>query len=318
MLRPQAARLLAVDREGAGTRLLLLARDEAVVGSAEGAPLHLPDPSVTYRHATIRYARGRYYVVDLKSAEGTFVNGRRIRRRQALKHGDIIRFGGATPYRFIDPDALKRRRWRRIIRASAVVALLVAVGLLDHFEKWNLLSLSTAKEIVAWVDSHATSKPVEAPIAPIAKAASTPAPAASIARASSTPAASIARAPSTPAAVASVARVAAPAPVVAPKSTRPSPTTKLVTASCASVAGADELLSRRLGPRSDSRQSAVECRRRRACSLPADQFRRRHAQCKADERGCVRGEARQGRLLDYRRGGGAETSSWRGVAARTT
>ena len=230
MRRPQAARLLAIDREGAGKRLLLLARDEAVVGSAEGSPLHLPDPSVTFRHATIRYARGRYHVVDLKSAQGTFVNGRRIRRRQALKHGDVIRFGSATPYRFIDPDALKRRRWRRIIRASAVIALLFAVGLLDHFEKWNLLSLATVSEMVAWVDSHAASKPVEAPSAPIAKAASTPAPAASIARASSTPAASIARAPSTPAAVASVARIAALAPAVAPKSIRPSPTTKLVAA----------------------------------------------------------------------------------------
>jgi uncharacterized protein YkwD len=231
MLRPQAARLLAIDREGAGTRLLLLARDEAVVGSAEGSPLHLPDPSVTFRHATIRYARGRYHVVDLKSAQGTFVNGRRIRRRQALKHGDVIRFGGATPYRFIDPDALKRQRWRRVLRATAVIAILVAFGLVDHFEHWNLLSLTTAKQMVAWVDSHATPKPVEAPTAPIAKVASAPAPAASIARASSTPAALIARAPSTPAAVASIASVAAPVPAPAPKSSAPSSTAELAAAS---------------------------------------------------------------------------------------
>ncbi len=284
MLRPQAARLLAVDREGAGTRLLLLARDEAVVGSAEGSPLHLPDPSVTFRHATIRYARGRYYAVDLKSAQGTFVNGRRIRRRQALKHGDVIRFGGATPYRFIDPDALKRRRWRRIMRASAVIAILLALVLLDHFEKWNLLSLATVNEMVAWVNPHATPKPVEAPIAPTAKVANAPAPAASIARASSTPAASIARAPRTPAAVASIARVAAPA--LAPKRPKSSADSQsqIGRGVGASVAGADELLSRRPGPRSDSRQSAVECRRRRACALPVDQLRRGHAQCKADER----------------------------------
>src|SRR5579862_2639230 len=224
MLRPQAARLLAIDREGAGTRLLLLARDEAVVGSAEGSPLHLPDPSVTLRHATIRYARGRYYVADLKSTQGTFVNGRRIRRRQALKHGDVIRFGGATPYRFIDPDALKRQRWRRIGRATAVIAILLAFVLLDHLENWNLLSLTTAKEIVAWLEPHATPKPIAAPSAPIAKVASTPAPAVSIARASSTPAV-IARARRTPAPVASIARVAAPAP--APKRPKSSPTTKL-------------------------------------------------------------------------------------------
>ncbi|MGA9725206.1 MAG: FHA domain-containing protein [Candidatus Binatus sp.] len=185
MLRAQAARLLAVDREAAGTRLLLLKRDEAVVGSAEGSPLHLPDPSVRDRHAIIRYARGRYYVVDLRSSEGTFVNGRRIRRRRALKHGDILRFGGAAPYRFIDPDALKRRRWRRIRRASAVIAILVAIGLADHFEKWGLFSAATITQIAGWVDSHVTPKRVEAPIAKVANA---PAAAASMARATSTPA----------------------------------------------------------------------------------------------------------------------------------
>jgi len=221
VLRPQAARLLALDREASGTRLLVLARDEAIVGSAEGSPLHLEEPSVAYRHATIRYARGRYYVVDLKSAEGTFVNGRRIRRKQALKHGDVIRFGGATPYRFIDPDAIKRQRWRRVIRAAAAIAILVAFGLIDHFEKWNLLSLATVNEIVAWVDSRFAPKQVEAPIAPVVKVASTPVPLASIARATATPAAPIARAPRTPHAVASVARAVVPAPP--PKLRAPAP-----------------------------------------------------------------------------------------------
>jgi uncharacterized protein YkwD len=185
VLRAQAARLLAVDREAPGTRLLLLKRDEAVVGSAEGSPLHLPDPSVRYRHAIIRYAHGRYYVVDLRSSEGTFVNGRRIRRKQALKHGDTLRFGGAAPYRFIDPDALKRRRWRRILRASAVVAVLVAIGLADHFEKWGLFSAATITQIAGWVDSHVAPERVEAPITRVASA---PNPVASIARATSTPA----------------------------------------------------------------------------------------------------------------------------------
>ena len=80
--RAQAARLLAVDRETPGTLLLLLGRDEAAIGSAEGSGLRVADASVADRHAIIRYARGRYYVVDSKSAGGTFVNGRRIRRKQ--------------------------------------------------------------------------------------------------------------------------------------------------------------------------------------------------------------------------------------------
>ncbi len=162
--RPQAARLLAVDREAQGTRLLVLARDEAAIGNGEGAALRLSDPNVADRHATVRYARGRYYLVDLKSEPGTFINGKRIRRTQRLKHGDVLRFGNATPYRFIDPDAQKRRRWRRNLRASAVVAVLLAIGLLDHFEQWGLLR-ATFTEIAALAHPHVTAKPVEAPVA---------------------------------------------------------------------------------------------------------------------------------------------------------
>jgi uncharacterized protein YkwD len=162
--RPQAARLLAVDREAHGTRLLLLKRDEAPIGNAEGAALRLTDPNVADRHATIRYARGRYYLVDLKSEPGTFINGKRIRRTQRLKHGDVLRFGNATPYRFIDPDAHKRRRWRRNLRASVVVGVLLTVGLMDHFEQWGLLR-ATLTEIAALAHSQVAAKRVEAPVA---------------------------------------------------------------------------------------------------------------------------------------------------------
>src|SRR5258707_7721586 len=162
--RAQAARLLAVDRDAAGTRLLLLGRDEKVVGSAQGLGLQVADASVADRHAIIRYKRGRYYVSDLKSAGGTFLNGRRIRRTQPLKHGDNLRFGAGIPYRFIDPDALRRRRERRILRAAPVIATLFAVGWADHREQWNLLSLATVMKIAAWAHPRTVSKRSDAPI----------------------------------------------------------------------------------------------------------------------------------------------------------
>src|SRR5258707_12183941 len=162
--RAQAARLLAVDRDASGTRLLLLGRDEKVVGSAQGLGLQIADASVADRHAIIRYVRGRYYVADLKSAGGTFLNGRRIRRTQALKHGDNLRFGAGIPFRFIDPDALRRRRERRLLRTAAVIAALLVVGWLDHREKWNLLSVATVTKIAAWVHPRAVSKRPDAPI----------------------------------------------------------------------------------------------------------------------------------------------------------
>jgi uncharacterized protein YkwD len=173
--RPQAARLLAVDREAPGTRLLMLSRGEAAIGSAEGSKLQVTDPGVADRHATIRYARGRYYLADLKSGPGTFVNGNRIRRTQRLKHGDVLRFGGAPPYRFIDPDAQKRRRWRRNLRVGALFAILIAIVSADRFENWGLVSVATLSKIVALVEPNPAPKHTEPPIAVAVRA---PAPAA--------------------------------------------------------------------------------------------------------------------------------------------
>jgi hypothetical protein len=159
--RAQAARLLAVDRAPSGTRLLMLGRDEAVIGSSDGMRLRVADASVADRHAIIGYSRGRYYVRDLKSAGGTFLNGRRIRRTQVLKHGDNLRFGSAVPYRFIDPDAHRRRRERRILHAAEVIAAVVVVGLADHFSRLNLVSLDTIAEIAARARPHVGAKRVD-------------------------------------------------------------------------------------------------------------------------------------------------------------
>jgi uncharacterized protein YkwD len=172
MRKPQAARLLALVRDAPGTRLLLLGRGEVAVGSAQESALQVADASVASLHAIITHSRGRYYVADLKSAEGTLVNGKRIRRRQRLKHGDVVRFGRAPGYRFIDPDAQSRRRWRRNLRVVAIVAVLFAAALADHFENWGLFSSATVMQIVAWTELHARSLRAEAPTIQVASAPS--------------------------------------------------------------------------------------------------------------------------------------------------
>ncbi len=61
----------------------------------------LDDPAVSRQHAKIRLEEGtrkrepQFYIYDLASANGTFVNGRRI-QRQLLKDGDQIRLGETT------------------------------------------------------------------------------------------------------------------------------------------------------------------------------------------------------------------------------
>jgi hypothetical protein len=63
----------------------------------------LDDKFVSGRHAVVGFAQGRYYVEDLKSSNGTLLNGKPVQRAE-LNDGDIIRVG-ALEVRFEDTPA---------------------------------------------------------------------------------------------------------------------------------------------------------------------------------------------------------------------
>jgi pSer/pThr/pTyr-binding forkhead associated (FHA) protein len=62
------------------------------IGRSSDSGLHLPDEVVSRRHARIELQGGALMLVNLNSANGTFVNGRRI-EEQPLRDGDEIRIG---------------------------------------------------------------------------------------------------------------------------------------------------------------------------------------------------------------------------------
>jgi len=55
--------------------------------------LIVDDEFASGRHARFQVSRGRWYVEDLGSTNGTWLNGRRIQATQWLKKGDKIRIG---------------------------------------------------------------------------------------------------------------------------------------------------------------------------------------------------------------------------------
>ena len=70
------------------------------VGREEPADLPLRDATVSREHARFETNGDAWVLVDLESANGTFVNGRRITRRR-LKGGELLRFGNALEFRFL-------------------------------------------------------------------------------------------------------------------------------------------------------------------------------------------------------------------------
>ena len=71
----------------------LLASAERLVGRDPGNDIVIDDDHVSARHARIWLAAEDFWVEDLGSTNGTFVNGQRIRGAMHLQAGDLIKLG---------------------------------------------------------------------------------------------------------------------------------------------------------------------------------------------------------------------------------
>jgi len=90
--RPVLARLLMKNGPMAG-RAYRFHQDVTTIGRTTGNDLVIPGLTVSRRHARLWFANGRWYLEDLQSANGTFVNNVRIYQAVALNDGDMISFG---------------------------------------------------------------------------------------------------------------------------------------------------------------------------------------------------------------------------------
>lgn len=90
--RPAPGSYLALG-EGERRRLVPLTQPITHIGRGFTADVQLEDPSISRRHAiVIREPDGRVRILDDRSSNGTFVNGRRIAEAE-LCDGDAIGLG---------------------------------------------------------------------------------------------------------------------------------------------------------------------------------------------------------------------------------
>ncbi len=85
--------------------------DELSVGRQPDCDLILEDPSVSKKHAVLRWdaAANRCTVQDLGSTNGTFLNASiRLKKETILKNGDILSFG-EVQYWFLVTDTLHEK-----------------------------------------------------------------------------------------------------------------------------------------------------------------------------------------------------------------
>jgi len=93
-LRPQGGmlKMAAISGINAGQEVPLTFTEDFDVGRDEQLEIPIQDPTVSRRHARLRQTEKGVLVMDLRSMNGTYVNGEKVKRHEAVK-GDRVRFG---------------------------------------------------------------------------------------------------------------------------------------------------------------------------------------------------------------------------------
>jgi pSer/pThr/pTyr-binding forkhead associated (FHA) protein len=91
----------------AAGRRFSLADQPIILGRSEKCAVYIADPRASRRHAQIAWDGEICTLSDLDSANGTFLNGRRITNAETLRDGDEIALASAV-LTFHDPESTLR------------------------------------------------------------------------------------------------------------------------------------------------------------------------------------------------------------------
>ncbi len=104
------------------------------LGRSADNDLALPEPLASRRHARLELRAGRWYLIDLDSANGTLVNHQRLSGERALDNGDLITIGETTLLFGVSAAAQgvpqPHAAARRTTPVMAIVAAVVLIALL--------------------------------------------------------------------------------------------------------------------------------------------------------------------------------------------
>src|SRR5580704_2648759 len=91
---------------------------ETVIGRSANASVRLKDDGVSRKHARLIHKEGEVTVEDLKSANGTLLNGQRVEGTATLQDGDKIQVGSTTILKFTYADRLEEAFQQKMYEAA--------------------------------------------------------------------------------------------------------------------------------------------------------------------------------------------------------
>ena len=130
MLRDRAM-LLRMDGVGAG-QVLSISQTPFTMGRHATNQLPIDDDSISRFHARFVCEDGKYFVEDLGSRNGSFLQGKRITRAE-IKDDDWVQLGARVAFRFTLTDSRQEGLLRKLYESSTRDALTGAYNR-RHFE----------------------------------------------------------------------------------------------------------------------------------------------------------------------------------------
>ena len=82
-----------------------LAQNEMIIGRSADLAITIDNRVVSRQHARISFQDGHFFIEDLRSSNGTYLNGELLTRKMALNSGDHIGLGHQIILLFEDPQA---------------------------------------------------------------------------------------------------------------------------------------------------------------------------------------------------------------------
>ena len=93
-------------------------QSEATVGRSSKADMYVNDVGISRRHARLVAYGNDVFVEDMESANGTYLNGDRVKRRVQLEDGDKITLGSTTILKFTYHDRLDETFQKQMFDAA--------------------------------------------------------------------------------------------------------------------------------------------------------------------------------------------------------
>ena len=97
--------ILIIQDENQPIRHWPVEKDDVILGRDEECDLTLPDRQISRQHIRIYKQGDIYFIQDLDSKNGTWVNGLQLKGTRELHDGDEIHVALAVRLKFIDSDA---------------------------------------------------------------------------------------------------------------------------------------------------------------------------------------------------------------------